>query len=314
MSSVIKSRHKSRVPIRRSSPAGTPRVGNQRSAARQRWLSLALALGLTGSCESAEPTFELLRVIEVQGRQGIATDGSGYFVSGSKTLYAYDKQGRLLTSNEAPFDGMATEANHIGDISVYDGELYAGIEYFLDGKAENIRIAVYDARTLAYRRAIDWDPASGQAEVSAVAVDPANDAIWMTDWTDGAHVYRYSLSTGHYAGKMSLDPAPPAPQGVAVRAGYLYVTADDGDAEKDEADGLWQVRVDLAEAEATAARVKAFTEFRRAGEIEGLDFDPTTGEMVVLSNRGERIIKGMPSGLYPGYDREIHELYVYRFR
>lgn len=277
-------------------------------------LALALALGLVASCNSSGPAFEFLRVIEVQGRQGVATDGNGYFVSGSKALYAYDKQGQLLASNETPFDGMPTAANHIGDISVHAGELYAGIEHFLDGEAENIRIAVYDAETLAYRRAIDWDPASGQVEVSAVAVDPANDAIWMTDWTDGGYVYRYSLSGGHYTGKMRLDPAPSALQGVAVHKGYLYITADDGDAELAEADGLWQVRADPVADENKAVRIKAFTEFRRAGEVEGLDFDPTTGEMVVLNNRGERIIKGMPSGLYPGYDREIHELYVYRLR
>ena len=78
--------------------------------------------------------------------------------------------------------------------------------------------------------------------------------------------------------------------------------------------GLWKVKADPAASEGKAVRIKAFTEFRRAGEVEGLDFDPMSGEMVVLNNRGERIIKGMPSGLYPGYDREIHELYVYRFR
>ncbi|MEJ2140444.1 MAG: hypothetical protein P8Y61_13560 [Gammaproteobacteria bacterium] len=298
---------------RAAAPAGVV-SGHRAGRARRRWLAVALLPGLVVACGTDQPAFELLRVIDGQGRQGVATDGNGYFVSGSKALYAYNKQGQLLASNETPFDGMETVANHIGDISVHDGELYAGIEHFLDGKAENIRIAVYDARTLAYRRAIDWNPASGQVEVSAVAVDVANDSIWMTDWTDGGHVFRYSLSTGEYAGKMHLDPAPSAPQGVAVHAGYLYITADDGNAETDQADGLWQVRADPAAREAKAVRVKAFTEFRRAGEIEGLDFDLPAAQMVVLNNRGERIVKGMPSGLYPGYDREIHELYVYRVR
>ena len=55
-------------------------------------------------------------------------------------------------------------------------------------------------------------------------------------------------------------------------------------------------------------RGETFTEFLRAGEIEGLDFDAASGELVVLSNRGKRIVLGMPKGLYPGYDREIHEI------
>ena len=280
-----------------------------------RGLSLAaLSLLPVMACEASDPAFELLRVIEVQGRQGVATDGKLYFVSGSTALYVYDKQGTLLVANETPFDGMATEANHIGDISVHDGELYAGVENFLDGIARNIRIAVYDASTLEYRRSIDWNAESGQQEVSGVAVDPANDAIWMTDWMDGTRVYRYQLSTGRYGGKMRLDPVPPAPQGIVAHGGFLYITADDGDAEADEPDGLWRVAADPLAAAGEAVRVKAFDDFRRAGEIEGLDFDPATGEMVVLSNRGKRIVLGMPRGLYPGYDREIHELYVYRVR
>jgi hypothetical protein len=58
----------------------------------------------------------------------------------------------------------------------------------------------------------------------------------------------------------------------------------------------------------------AFKSFRDVGEIEGIDFDPVSEEMLVLSNRGKRIIRGMPTGLYPGYEREIHEVYVYRIR
>ena len=280
-----------------------------------RWLMAALAaLMMISGCATSPPAFELLRVIEVQGRQGVATDGELYFVSGSTALYVYDKQGALLAANESPFEGMAVPANHIGDISVHDGELYAGIEYFIDGTARDIRIAVYDARTLAFRRSIDWNAGSGQREVSGVATDPANDAIWMTDWIDGTWIYRYGLASGQYAGKTRLDPAPPAPQGIAAHDGFLYITADDGEAEEDEADGLWRVPADPGAAEGRAMRVKSFTEFRRAGEIEGLDFDPATGELVVLSNRGKRIVAGMPTGLYPGYDREIHELYVFRLR
>jgi hypothetical protein len=51
---------------------------------------------------------------------------------------------------------------------------------------------------------------------------------------------------------------------------------------------------------------------RDVGEIEGIDFDEMAGEMLVLSNRGKRIVLGMPKGLYPGYDREISEVYVFR--
>lgn len=274
---------------------------------------LLLAFLLQGS-GGQEMALELVRVIEVEGRQGVAVDDDRYYVSGSTALYAYDKNGNLLITNETPFTSLEKEANHIGDISVHGGELFAGIEHFLDGRGTNIQVAVYDAATLEYKRSIDWSPGSGQVEVSAVAVDPENRAIWMTDWVDGSDIYRYDLDSETYQGKMKLEPVPPSQQGIAVYAGHLYITADDGDAEVDEPDRLWQVAADPAASTAQARVVKIFTEFKRAGEIEGLDFDEARNELVVLNNRGKRIVLGMPKGLYPGYDREIHELYIYRLR
>lgn len=258
-----------------------------------------------------ERLFELQRVIEVAGRQGVATDGVHYYLSGSTELYKYSKLGELLSANEEALVGLDKPANHIGDIDVFQGELYAGIEWFEDGQGRDIQIAVYDAETLQYRRSFDWDPESGQVEVSAVVVDPDNGLVWMTDWVNGRYVYRYDLETGRYRGKLHLRPVPQWQQGIAYSGGHLYITADDGDADLDEADNLWRVP---AMADGTAAFVEhalEFSDFRRAGEIEGVTFDPATGELLVLSNRGARIVLGTPSGFYPGYDREIHEVYVF---
>ena len=271
-----------------------------------------LALVLLVGCGQGGPDYKLLRVIEVKGRQGVATDGERYYVSSSTALYVHAKDGELLLSNESPFEGIEPPANHIGDISVYEGELYAGIEHFEDGRGTNIQVAVYDAATLQYVRAIPWEPDSGQVEVSAVAVDPANSAIWMTDWVNGRYVYRYDLETGRYVGKLRLKPVPQWQQGIAAYDGHLYITADDGDAEVDGADTLWRVAADPTAESSYVTRALTFHRLRRAGEIEGLDFDEEAGELVVLNNRGKRIVLGMPKGLYPGYDREIHELYVYK--
>ena len=40
-------------------------------------------------------------------------------------------------------------------------------------------------------------------------------------------------------------------------------------------------------------------------------FDPATDDLLVLANRGARIVLGMPRGFYPGYDGEVHEVYVF---
>jgi hypothetical protein len=278
-----------------------------------RLLALLLAACCAGAHAQPPPQgFQLLRILEVDGRQGVATDGDYYYVSSSTALYRYDKQGKLLLSNTGAVEDLPIAANHIGDISVHRGEIYAGVEFFEDGRSRDIQIAIYDAATLQYKRAIPWEPTSGQVEVSAITVDIDRDSIWMTDWVNGNYLYRYELSSGRYAGKLHLRPPPQWQQGIAIHGNHLYITADDGDAEYDEADNLWRVPAEIDDSAAYVRHAHEFTEFRRAGEIEGLDFDQKSGELVVLSNRGKRIVLGMPKGLYPGYDREIHELYIYK--
>jgi len=281
------------------------------------WSIVALAAAsLVTACtnppEDEPAPYELLRVLEVEGRQGIATDGERYYLSGSTALYAYSRDGELLDANESPFTELDKAANHIGDISVHDGELFAGIEWFEDGRGRDLQIAIYDAETLSFKRSILWEPESGQVEVSAVTVDAENALVWMTDWVNGTYVYRYDLASESYAGKLHVRPVPQGQQGIAAFDGYLFITADDGDAEEGEVDNLWKVS---AEPQATAAyvsHVMAFDSFRDVGEIEGIAFDAQAGEMLVLANRGKRVVLGMPKGLYPGYDQEIHEVYVYR--
>jgi hypothetical protein len=282
--------------------------------------SITLLICLCASSVLAEydggddPRYQLLRIFEVEGRQGVATDGEIYIVSGNSTLYRYSKSGELLTRTETALDDLPRAANHIGDISVHKGEIYAGIEQFEDGKGKDIQIAVYDARTLAYKRSIPWEPESGQVEVSGVAIDPRNNSIWLTDWVNGRYLYRYDLKTGAYSTRLHLRAPPQWQQGVAVLDGYLYITADDGDAENSEIDNLWRVPAETRDTAAYVTHEHAFRQFRQVGEIEGITFDETAGEMIVLANRGKRIVLGTPKGLYPGYDREIHELYVYKIR
>jgi hypothetical protein len=285
----------------------------------QTYCVAVVALVASGVSIAAEPDalpkakkYELVRVLEVAGRQGIATDGLRYFVSGSKALYIYSKQGELLKSNEDPFADLEKPANHFGDISEHNGELYTGIEWFEDGRGKDIQIAVYDAATLRFKRSFPWNPESGQVEVSALAVDVPNGLVWMTDWVNGSYIYRYRLADGQYAGKLHLRPVPQWQQGIARYGGSLYITADDGDADNKEADNLWRVSADPQATAAYGQHELAFDQLRDLGEIEGIDFDEAAGEMLVLSNRGKRIVLGMPKGFYPGYDREISEVYVFR--
>ncbi len=262
------------------------------------------------------PEWRLDRVIEVAGRQGIAADSTAYYVSGSTALYRYSKDGVMQASSDDPFAALELPANHIGDIDVYNGEIYAGIETFVDGEGKNIQVAIYDTKTLAWKRSIPWNPASGQVEVCGLAVDAEHGRVWMADWVQGTHLYCYNLITGKYEGKVALEPTPKLQQGILYHDGCIIISCDDGDAEKDEADNLYvcdiYARGGAEFPDTVSPRIyRKMTDFKKAGEIEGLTMDPVTGELIVLSNRGARIILGMPKGFYPGYDHEVHELYVY---
>ena len=291
-------------------------------------LILMLAVLLAGISVNAQhlgSEYRLKKVIPVAGRQGIAIDDKYYYVSCSKVLYKYDKQGNLIMKNDTPFEGLKLESNHFGDIDIWNGELYCGIEYFMDGRGKNIQIAVYDAETLKFKRALDWDPASGQVEVSGIAVDRNRNMVWLSDWVDSRYVYCYSLETGKYYTKMQCRPMPYWCQGIFIVDNTMLFTADDGESTFHIADCIYKADISnvpytgIKNGEAAGAmpgKLELFREmvdFKRAGEIEGLSIDPTNDDLVVLNNRGVQILLGMPKGPFKeeGYTEEIRELYVY---
>ena len=244
----------------------------------------------------------------------MTSDGNFYYVSGSKALYKYDKNGKLIQSNENPFEGYPIPANHIGGIDVFNGEIFVSAEYFMDGVGKDIQIAIHDANTLKLKRSFSFEPSSGQQEVSGICVDTDKRTVWMVSWVgeeSGRYIYEYSLDTGKYLRKVHLQAVPQWIQGIHYWKGKLFVTADDGNADFDEPDNLY--RVDVTDKTfAHVVREKVFNDIKRQGEIEAGGVDPKTGEFLVLFNRGSRIVLGMVKGFYPGYDREISEVYRYK--
>ncbi len=170
-------------------------------------------------------SYEVTGSHEVNGRQGVCAEGDYYWVSGSKTLAKYDKDWKLVAENKVPFKtGYELEANHIGDIDVYNNELYIGAEYFMDGVGKNIQIAVYDGDTLELKRVFPFEAKSGQLECSGIAVNPDDKVVSMCSWVgeeSGRYLYNYELESGKYIGKVHLQMPPQWLQGVAYYDGYI---------------------------------------------------------------------------------------------
>ena len=285
-------------------------------------ICLSLTAGLWGCGQKQETAdgeetgynYKLASVHQVNGRQGICSEGDYYWVSGSASLTKYDRDWNIVSENTDPFLGYELEVNHIGDIAVWQNELYVGVEYFMDGEGKNIQVAVYDGDTLQLKRVFPFRADTGQLECSGIAVDPDSGTVYMCSWIDdesSEYLYMYDLNYGVYKGKLHMDPVPKWIQGVTYFAGNLYVTCDDGDAEEDESDHMYRIKVseDLMNGEVSLE--KTFDEVTRQGEIEGLCFDQENSQFLLLYNRGARIVLGMPRGFYDGYTEEIHEVFVF---
>lgn len=303
-------------------------------------LIVAMLSTIAAQAQHLGSKYRLKKVIPVEGRQGIAIDKDYYYVSDTKGLYKYDKQGNLIMKNTQPFKDP-TRANHFGDIDIYNGEIYTCNEKFEFGEGHNMSIDIYDAKTLKWKRSFPWVAESGQKEASGIAVDREKGLVWMSDWVDSRYVYCYSLETGQYYNKMQCRPTPYWCQGIFIADGKMLFAADDGESTYHIADNIYiadvaqvpyaglkdgtQVTVKdfkavktpgKVAANAIAGKVSLFREmidFKRAGEIEGLSIDPSNDDLVVLNNRGNQILLGMPIGPFTeeGYTKEIHELYIY---
>lgn len=263
-----------------------------------------------------------------------------------KRVQTKDKNGKFID----PLFQNPDKANHFGDIDVYNGKIYTGNEYFNLGRGFNISIDIYDANTLEYVESIPWKAESGQVEVSGVAVDRERGLVWLSDWVDSRYVYAYSLETKDYYTKVQCRPEPYWCQGIYVVDGVMLLSADDGESTYHIADNVykmditgapytglvqgtepvkenpWAVKTDKDGKVVTrtgeiaggamggkVTLLREMTDFRRAGEIEGLTIDPNTDDLLVLNNRGTQIILGMSQGPFAkeGYTKEIHEVYVY---
>jgi len=282
------------------------------------FLMLTFLYGCGGIKAPAQ--YEVAAVHPVGGRQGVCTEMGYYWVSGSGTLEKYDSNWNLIAENTDPFAGYSLEVNHIGDIDVYNNELYLGVEHFMDGVGKNIQVAVYDGDTLKLKRVFPFRPDTGQLECSGIAVDPDSRTVYMTSWIDdesSEYLYMYDLDTGYYKGKLKmqagsqLQQVPGWIQGIAYSEGNLYITSDDGDADDDLPDHMYRVEVSDDKENASVSLEKTFDDVTMQGEIEGLTFDEENGHFLLLYNRGARIVAGMPTGFYEGYSEEIHEVFVY---
>ena len=119
------------------------------------------------------------------------------------------------------------------------------------------------------------------------------------------------LSTGKYKRKVHLQPVPQWIQGVyastVISTLHLMMVRQ----MKKNPIIFYRVEISDKNNEARVVLEKTLNDIRDVGEVEGLNMNPKTKQLLVHANRGKQIVLGMPKGFYPGYDREISEIYFY---
>ena len=156
--------------------------------------------------------------------QGVAWDGTYYYVSGTNKLTKYTAAWVLVATNTNPLGAVGFGTNHVGDIEVVNGVVYAPVESYTSISVfSSQRIARFSAETLSY---IDSVSVSAQGhEVSSIAYCPTDGYLYVSSYADGSKLWRYNLSTLSYVSSLSLSSTISQVQGVTWWKEAFWITS-----------------------------------------------------------------------------------------
>ncbi|HNA44940.1 MAG TPA: hypothetical protein PLO12_10000 [Solirubrobacterales bacterium] len=201
---------------------------------------LWLVAGTTPALASPPPVSDWVQTNRVQfsgtdgffRSQGVASDGQSLFFSWNLGLSrtAINDTSNVLADNTTeaiPDDLAESNHNHIGDIDVAWGWIYAPIE---DGPAyAEPWVVIYDADTLEPTGQRFLLPASLQRDgVPWIAVDQVRGVAYSMEWKDTGKLFVYSLSDFSLLRTVTLSEPVPRIQGAKIYRGNLYASRDNG--------------------------------------------------------------------------------------
>ncbi len=214
----------------------------------------------------------VVKEVDVDGlfRQGVAHVDGGWIFSLNDGLFRTNNALRITKRLQPaiPAEWTARGFNHIGDIDVVDGVLYAPLEQpnYEQGRQAML---TYDATTLAYK---DGRTVS-QHENSFVTVDPDTGIAYTMQNFGGGALLRYDVRNNwKRLAPLRLSRRVDRVQGADIFNGAVWLSTDDA------TDGVY--RVDIATGKTTSLGSIGHAD----GEGEGIDATPLPrGDLHVLS-------------------------------
>jgi hypothetical protein len=203
-------------------------------------------------------------------RQGLARVGAGWIFSVNNGLFLTD-DALHQTANlvpAIPAEWMARGFDHIGDIDVADGVVYAPLEQ-PDYERGRQAMLTYDATSLAYTGGFDV----AQHHNSFVTVDPSTMIAYSMDRFGGDALVRYDVKDDwRPLAPLRMSTRVDRVQGGDIYGGAAWLSTDDA------TDGVY--RIDLASGKVDALGSIGHVD----GEGEGIDAIPSPkGDLHVLS-------------------------------
>ncbi len=208
------------------------------------WLSMAGASAAQGATpppvsnwvQTGTTTFPIQ--VALFRSQGVASDGHSLWFSWlngiSRTDLAGDEIFASSYHDAIPTFLQGTSHNHIGDIDVHDGILYAPIE---DGpRYLSPWIVLYRADTLEWTgRSYELPHAYLTEGVPWVAIDGPRGVAYTAEWNDTSRLNVHRLTDFQLLDTVELDKKVPRIQGAKVFRGSLYIARDNGSEQSIEA-------------------------------------------------------------------------------
>lgn len=129
--------------------------------------------------------------------QGVAFDGTHFYITDNSAIYKYDTDWTLVTSNTSPFSSLPVGTDHLDDPTIYDGELWVTCngQFFV----------IYNLSDLSFNRKIDFSGFGGDFEGTA-SITIHNDMAYVPKYNDnsGDSIHVFNLD-GSYDSEITVN-------------------------------------------------------------------------------------------------------------